>query len=62
MNYRDVVFVNSRFTKTRFAKNLVLFCGVNNNGKNVIFAICLLLKDDEDGLKYMMDNFDKAFG
>lgn len=61
LNYRDIVFVNRRFTKTRFAKSLIIFCGVNNQGKNVIFAISIIAKDDEDGLKFMMEHFDKAF-
>ena len=62
LNFRDIVFINRRFTKTRFAKSLILFCGVNNYGKNVIFAVCIIAKEDEDGLKFMMEHFDKAFG
>jgi len=61
LNYRDVVFVNRRFTRTRFSKSLVLFCGVNNQGRNVLFGMCLLVKEEEEGYNYMMENFDKAF-
>ena len=61
-NYRDVVFVSRRFTRTRFNKSMIIFCGINSLGKNIIFAYCFLQKDDEDGYKYMMENFDKAFG
>lgn len=28
--YRDILFVNRRLAKTRFKRNLVLFCGVNS--------------------------------
>ena len=61
MNYRDIVFINRRFVKTRFNKTLIAFCGLNNQGKNVIFAICLLPKEDQEALEYMMNHFDKAF-
>ena len=61
MNYRDIVFINRRFVKTRFNKTLIVFCGINNQGKNVIFAICLLTREDQDGLEYMMTHFDKSF-
>ena len=50
LNFRDIVFINRRLTKTRFGRNLIVICGVNNYGKNVIFGICLIAKEDEDGL------------
>jgi len=62
LNYRDVVFVNRRFLKTRFSRTLICFCGINGQGRNVIFGICFLTKEDEEGYDYMMTNFDKAFG
>ena len=61
LNYRDIVFINRRFSKTRFSKTLIMFCGINNHGKNIIFAICILTKDDQDGYDYMLWNLDKAF-
>lgn len=61
-NYRDLVFVNRRLTKTRFNKTLIIFCGVNNHGRNVIFATCYLHTEDEDSYRFMLENFDKALG
>mgnify|MGYP000433390743 CR=1 FL=1 len=62
LNYRDVVFVNRRLTKTRFSKSLILFCGVNNQGKNVLFGFALMSKETEENYQIMMDNFKKAYG
>lgn len=46
-NFRDVIFVNRRLSKTRFGRHLYAFCGVNSYGKTVLFAICLLAREDE---------------
>ena len=61
LNYRDIVFINRRLTRTRFGRTLLLICGVNNQGRNILFGVCLLTKEDEDGLTFFMENFDKAF-
>ena len=61
-NYRDLVFVNRRLTKTRFNKTLIMFCGINNHGRNIIFASCFLHIEDEDSYRFMLENFDKALG
>lgn len=57
LNYRDVVFIHRRFTKSRFSKPIILFCGVNNQGRNVLFGLCVLTREDEDGLRYMIEHF-----
>ena len=36
------VFINARLVKSRFKRNLVLFCGVDCHGKTLIFAVALL--------------------
>jgi hypothetical protein len=46
LTYRDMVFVNKRFDKTRFGKDLVLFCGVTCQGKSVLLAFAMLSKED----------------
>jgi len=55
LNYRDIVFVNKRFAKTRFSKGLLLFCGVNNAGKSVLFGFAFVNKDDEESYEYATD-------
>ena len=60
LNYRDVVFVNKRFSKTRFSKGLVLFCGVNNAGRSILFAFAFVNKEDEESYEYVADQFGKA--
>jgi len=61
-NYRDVVFVNRRLQKTRFSRHLYAFCGVNSQGKSVLFAIALLSREDETTFQFLSDSLMKAFG
>jgi hypothetical protein len=44
--YRDFVFINRRLTKTRFKRNLVLFCGVSAEGKTIIYGVAFLKEDN----------------
>ena len=60
LTYRDIIFVNKRFTKTWFNKILLLFCGVNNQGKSVIFGISMINKEDEDTLEYSVIHFKNS--
>jgi hypothetical protein len=60
LNYRDVVFVNKRFAKTRFSKGLLMFCGINNAGKSVLLAFAFVNKEDEESYEYAADHFGKA--
>jgi hypothetical protein len=46
LQYRDFVFINRRLTKTRFKRNLVMFCGVTSEGKTVIYGIAMLKEDN----------------
>ena len=62
MNYRDVVFINKRLTKTRFNRILFVFFGVNSSGKTVIFSVCFIHKEDDDNFDFALDHFKKAFG
>jgi hypothetical protein len=48
MQYRDFVFINRRLTKTRFKRNLVLFCGVSSEGKTVIYGSAFLKEDNQE--------------
>lgn len=60
LNYRDVVFVNKRFVKTRFSKLLLLFCGISNQGKSVLLAYAFLNKEDEESIEYACEHFGKS--
>ena len=40
--YQDFVFINKRLQKTRFRRDILLFCGVNAEGKTVVFGVALL--------------------
>ena len=60
LNYRDVIFVNKRFAKTRFSKMLLMFCGISNTGKSVLLAFAMLNKDDEESMEYACEHFGKA--
>lgn len=44
--YRDFVYVNRRLAKTRFKRNLLLFCGINHEGRTLIYGVSLLKEDD----------------
>ena len=46
--YKDFVFINRRLAKTRFKRNLVLFCGVNSDGKTVLYGVALLKEDSPE--------------
>lgn len=60
LSFRDVVFVNKRFTKTRFNRVLVLFCGVNSSGKSVLFGVAILAKEDDESFEFAMTHFRQA--
>ena len=55
--YNEFVFINRRLIKTRFNRNLVLFCGVNNEGKTIVFGVSLIKDDNQDSYKFAIDNF-----
>jgi hypothetical protein len=50
--YKDFVFINRRLTKTRFKRNLLLFCGANHDGKTVIYGVALLKDDNTDDYNF----------
>ena len=60
LTYRDVVFINKRFIKTRFSRCLLMFCGVSSAGKSVLFAFTFLQKEDEESFDYAVEHFNKA--
>jgi hypothetical protein len=43
--FREVVFVNKRLQKTRFRRVLLLFCGINSEGKTIVFGVGLLQEE-----------------
>jgi len=59
LTYRDIVFVNKRFIKTRFARTLLMFCGVASSGKSVLFGFAFL-ENEEEGYNYAVEHFTKS--
>ena len=55
--YNDFIFINRRIVKTRFMRNLVLICGVNNEGKTIVFGVALIKEAVQDSYKFVIDNF-----
>ena len=55
--YRDFVFINRRLAKTRFKRNLVLFCGVNYDGKTIIYGVALLKEDTQENYQFAIHSF-----
>jgi hypothetical protein len=52
LTYRDIVFINKRFTKNRFNKTLLLFCGINSEGKSIVLGLAFLHKEDDENFEY----------
>ena len=42
LTYRDFVFVNKRFEKTRFGRGLLLICGISSTGRCILFAFAFI--------------------
>jgi len=59
-NYPDVVFLNRKLMKTRFRRNLLLFCGVNASGKTIIQGVALLKEENLLNLKFAVEKFLEA--
>lgn len=56
--YRDIVWVNRRMQRTRFSgRNLVMFCGVDSEGRTIVFGVSLLKDDSQDSYKFAIDSF-----
>jgi hypothetical protein len=45
--YPEIVFINRRLIKTRFRRNLVLFCGINSEGKTIVFGVAFLREESQ---------------
>lgn len=60
LTYRDFVFVNKRFEKTRFSRSLVLICGVSSSGRCILFAFAFIQKEDEENFDFVATHFNKA--
>lgn len=55
--YQDVVFFNRRINKTRFGKRLVILCGVDSEGKTVVFGVAISKDEKEEDYKYALEAF-----
>ena len=55
--YRDFVYINKRLAKTRFKRNLILFCGVNHEGKTLIYGVAMLKEDDQESYQFAIKSF-----
>ena len=60
LSYRDLVFVNKRFEKTRFSRSLVLLCGVSSSGRCILFAFAFICKEDEENFDFVAVHFGKT--
>ena len=60
LTYRDFVFVNKRFDKTRFSWSLVLLCGVSSGGRCILFGFAFITKEDEENFDFVATQFGKA--
>ena len=43
--FNDFIFINRRIVKTRFMRNLVMVCGVSNEGRTLVFGVGLIKED-----------------
>jgi hypothetical protein len=44
-------------SKTLFCRNLLLICGVNNEGRTTIFGVALIKEDVQEGFKFAVSSF-----
>ena len=55
--YPEIVFVNRRLVKTRFRRNLVLFCGINSEGKTIVLGVAFLKEENQECFKFAIRSF-----
>ena len=55
--YPDVVFLNKRLSKTRFRRNILLFCGINSEGKTVVFGAAFLKEETQFTYAFAIKSF-----
>jgi|LauGreDrversion4_2_1035121.scaffolds.fasta_scaffold1530508_1 hypothetical protein len=55
--YHDIVFINRKLIRTRFGRSLLLFCGVDNKGKTLVFGVALVKEDTTDCFRFAVDSF-----
>jgi hypothetical protein len=58
--FKEVVFVNKRLTKTRFKRLLLIFCGLNSEGKTVVFGVALIHEESKKDLDFAIKCFFDA--
>jgi hypothetical protein len=55
--YPEIVFINRRLIKTRFRRNLVLFCGINSEGKTLVIGVAFLKEDSQECFQFAIRSF-----
>lgn len=55
--YHDVVFINRKLIRTRFGRSVILFCGVDNKGRTLVFGVALVKEDTTDCFRFAVDSF-----
>ena len=55
--YNEFVFIHRRMSKTLFCRNLLLICGVNNEGRTIVFGVALIKEDVQEGFKFAVSSF-----
>ena len=54
--YRDVVFMDVTYKTNFHSLALIVFSGVNNEGKNVVLGYALLKRETIDAYKWLLSN------
>jgi hypothetical protein len=55
--YGDVVWFDTTFSTNKFRFPLGAFCGMNNEGNTVCFALCLLPNETTESFKWAFEHF-----
>ena len=55
--YPEIVLINRRITKTRFRRNMIVFCGVDNEGKTIVLGVAFLKDDNIKDFQFAIKSF-----
>ena len=55
--FRDVLWIHKRFTASSFKSFPLLFCGVNETGRTVLFGSSLITHDDSPSYTFALWHF-----
>ena len=55
--FRDVLWIHKRFTASSFNSFPLLFCGVNETGRTLIFGSSMITHDDSASYTFALEHF-----